>query len=263
MELIQNADDNVYNHGVTPTLTVSFGHRILQLSCNERGFSRKNVEALCKIGSSTKAGAEKAAGYIGEKGIGFKSVFKVAGVVWINSGQYSFKFDKKASLGMLAPIWADFPGPHAPGWTSIRLELLPEYADEDLVRDLRALDSRSLLFLRRLRKIDVSVTAKDLGHWSTTMSRNVETPQDTAKNLITLQQDESVQSYVVLRHFVDNLPSEPKRSGICKSPITLAFPHSKYEESGPPSQSVYSFLPIRDFGFKVCFPLLSTVVLCC
>lgn len=42
---------------------------------NERGFSGDNIRALCDVGNSTKK--EPTAGYIGKKGIGFKSVFRV------------------------------------------------------------------------------------------------------------------------------------------------------------------------------------------
>lgn len=43
---------------------------------NEQGFSVENIKALCDIGNSTKK--RSGAGYIGHKGIGFKSVFRVA-----------------------------------------------------------------------------------------------------------------------------------------------------------------------------------------
>jgi hypothetical protein len=37
------------------------------------GFSEANLRALCDVGNSTKAATT---GYIGQKGIGFKSVFR-------------------------------------------------------------------------------------------------------------------------------------------------------------------------------------------
>lgn len=48
----------------------------VMVSNNEIGFSAQNIEALCSVGASTKANMKKQ-GYIGEKGIGFKSVFLV------------------------------------------------------------------------------------------------------------------------------------------------------------------------------------------
>ncbi len=45
----------------------------MEVRNNEQGFTEANVRALCAINNSTKKGIQ---GYIGQKGIGFKSVFK-------------------------------------------------------------------------------------------------------------------------------------------------------------------------------------------
>jgi HSP90 family molecular chaperone len=45
------------------------------MECNEDGFTAKNLTVICDVGKSSKLGAQ---GYIGEKGIGFKSVFMAA-----------------------------------------------------------------------------------------------------------------------------------------------------------------------------------------
>ena len=67
MELIQNADDNSYLPGVTPTIRLElFPHAVIVYN-NEQGFSDKNIEAVCNVGGSTKANKT---GYIGQKGIG-------------------------------------------------------------------------------------------------------------------------------------------------------------------------------------------------
>ncbi len=47
-------------------------------------------------------------GFIGEKGIGFKSVFKVANVVHVASGHYQFKLDRREPLGMILPRLSTF-----------------------------------------------------------------------------------------------------------------------------------------------------------
>ena len=67
MELIQNADDNSYLPGVTPTIRLElFPHAVVVYN-NEQGFSDKNIKAICDVGGSTKANKT---GYIGQKGIG-------------------------------------------------------------------------------------------------------------------------------------------------------------------------------------------------
>ncbi|KAK1749729.1 hypothetical protein QBC47DRAFT_131160 [Echria macrotheca] len=252
-ELIQNADDNAYEPASVPSLSISYSNRALQLSCNELGFSRNNVEALCKIGSSTKSGKAKTGTYTGEKGIGFKSVFKVADVVWIRSGHYSFKFVKSEKLGMLTPIWAEFPTSCDPQHTTIRLELKAEYSEKEVVSELRTLDAHILLFLRQLAKISVSVDAYHHESWSTSISKDAVPFQGSAgapMRTVTLKKDEEVQVHLVTTYLVQDIPTEPKRPGVCRSNINLAFPVNGYDDGRVLHQMVYASLPIQDFGFK-------------
>jgi len=72
---VQNADDNIYPEDIEPTLTFILQDKGIIVLNNERGFSADNIRALCDVGNSTKKGRN--AGYIGKKGIGFKSVFRV------------------------------------------------------------------------------------------------------------------------------------------------------------------------------------------
>ena len=68
LELIQNADDNIYNidnFSLGETASIAFilqQKRIIILN-NEVGFSEANVRALCDVGKSTKGIHHK--GYIG------------------------------------------------------------------------------------------------------------------------------------------------------------------------------------------------------
>lgn len=73
---VQNADDNAYPDNVVPTLIFILQPTGIIVLNNETGFSGHNIRALCDVGSSTKKGSS--AGYIGQKGIGFKSVFRVS-----------------------------------------------------------------------------------------------------------------------------------------------------------------------------------------
>lgn len=90
LELIQNADDNDYAPGVDPQLIFKLSPERLVLVNNEVGFSEKNVRALCDVGKSSKT---KKTGYIGEKGIGFKSVFTISNTPEIHSNGYHFRFE--------------------------------------------------------------------------------------------------------------------------------------------------------------------------
>jgi hypothetical protein len=250
LELVQNADDNNYNHN-SPTVVISYRNRRLQVSCNEVGFQRRNVEAVCRIGRSTKAGGGNATRYIGEKGIGFKSVFKVADTVWIQSRHYQFKFDKREKLGMIAPVWSRSPEPGRAGFTSITLQLSPDQDDTDLINELRGFDPRILIFLRRLREIKIFIEEKGGSSWATTLARHDEIGPGNDHQVITLRSDNNAMKYLTTSHTVTQLPHDEKRAGCSSSHILLAFPVS---ENGSPEispQHVFAFLPVRDYGFKV------------
>src|SRR5213075_1003116 len=98
-ELIQNAEDNRYTiaakEGEPPSLIFVVSKAKIEIESNEDGFSVPNVAAICNVGKSTKYGVY---GYIGEKGIGFKSVFKIARRVHVQSEPYSFAFDYDQDL---------------------------------------------------------------------------------------------------------------------------------------------------------------------
>lgn len=50
LELIQNADDNLYPPGVTRAVEFLLGADRVTLLNNELGFGERNVRALCDIG---------------------------------------------------------------------------------------------------------------------------------------------------------------------------------------------------------------------
>jgi HSP90 family molecular chaperone len=145
-EILQNADDNEYTSD--PTLSFKYTPGFLQIDSNETGFTAANVEAICAVRNSTKSGKNSSERWTGEKGIGFKSVFKVADEVTIFSGPYSFKFDKKQRFGMINPIWIDREGDVPLNKTSIVLKLSDDYSAQELVDELQRFDAHCLLFLR-------------------------------------------------------------------------------------------------------------------
>lgn len=96
-ELLQNADDCNYPEGATPTFVMSLSGDQLQVDYNETGFTKNNVRALTAIGESTKKKLLNGeTSEIGEKGIGFKSVFSVASKVDIHSNGFDFCLTDKA-----------------------------------------------------------------------------------------------------------------------------------------------------------------------
>ena len=91
-ELLQNADDCIYPDDVVPEFKLEEEESVLKISYNEQGFTRDNVRAITAIGESTKnlllSGDKRS---IGEKGVGFKSVFGVAESVDIHSNGFDFR----------------------------------------------------------------------------------------------------------------------------------------------------------------------------
>ena len=247
LELIQNADDNTYDCAI-PSLDFTYRRGSLRVDCNEIGFTESNVRAICKIGESTKVGLGQSTRYIGEKGIGFKSVFKVASVVYISSGNFSFKFDQSQLVGIIAPVWSDFPEPTLPGYTSFYLQLFEDCDEDQFAYDIRHLDLKMLIFLKQLRQINLNFILDD---------GQVQTRRLWREDLLAggsvvtrLHGGTSSSDYLVVNHLLAQLPVEKDRLGIQATEVLLAFPQSTGTREGV-TQSVYAYLPIRNYGFKV------------
>ncbi|MGL4499075.1 MAG: sacsin N-terminal ATP-binding-like domain-containing protein, partial [Planktothrix sp.] len=110
-ELLQNADDLPTISGQVNVKFVILKNYLLVLH-NGKPFDDKNVDAICSISKSTKSQDLEQTGY---KGIGFKSVFSDSECVYINSGDFSFKFDRNSTKHQkpdqtpwqIKPIWVE------------------------------------------------------------------------------------------------------------------------------------------------------------
>ncbi len=118
LELIQNADDNNYPPHFTemgysqtssfdlPSLKFVIDDQAITVLNNECGFSENNIRAICDVGKSTK-GAHRS-GYIGQKGIGFKSVFRITDTPSIHSNSFHIRFDASTDpIGFILPHWCE------------------------------------------------------------------------------------------------------------------------------------------------------------
>ncbi|KAI0435663.1 hypothetical protein F4803DRAFT_544782 [Xylaria telfairii] len=249
LELIQNADDNTYSCE-NPEVNFTYRKGSLRVDCNEVGFTESDIRAICQIGQSTKAGLGRSKRYIGEKGIGFKSVFKVAHTVYISSRTFSFKFDQSQPTGIIAPIWAEFPEPALPGYTSFLLQLSPSCDEEQLAREIQDLDPNLLIFTRTLRQINLTIMRDGHRMWTRKLWRQV--LLHDVLPVTVLHSGNSHQRHVVIRHCVSQLPFEEKRLNCSESELLIAFPLS--DNNIPPPRHttypVYAFLPVQDYGFK-------------
>ncbi|RCV38302.1 hypothetical protein SETIT_8G131500v2 [Setaria italica] len=184
MELIQNAEDNDYPSGAAPALefvitskdiTCSGATATLLVFNNESGFTPANIESICRIGKSTKRG-KRSSGYIGEKGIGFKSVFLVSRNPHIFSNGYQIKFREDPSpecgIGYIVPEWVE-ENPSISDIAKIYSSfkslptttfILPLKSDKiDAVKkELSNTHPEVLLFLSKIRQISVREVNDDL-----------------------------------------------------------------------------------------------------
>lgn len=222
-----------------------------------QGFNSSNVEAICSIRSSTKSG-QGHVGRTGEKGIGFKSVFKVADVVWVRSRGFAFKFDKARPFGIIAPVWEELPEPYPilENHTSFLLQLNDNCDKAELVNTLLNLDQTCLLFTRRLRHITVRVTQDDQTQTKEMRRRD---GADANGGITVLEVGDKVSTYIITKRQVGNLPDEPKRPGLKTSELVLAFcaPEDATNATWE-IQNVHNVLPIGKYGLKVRFNPRST-----
>ncbi|KZV63260.1 hypothetical protein PENSPDRAFT_691796 [Peniophora sp. CONT] len=257
LEFIQNADDNTYLPDVTPTLRIRLQDDKLTISSNEIGFNAENVRAICSIGESTKAG-KKEQGYIGEKGIGFKSSFKVSDVIHIASNEYRFKFDRRERLGMIVPSW-DPDAPAVEGETTFTLDISGD-TSASLAADLLKINPSLLLFMRRLRALHIDIeTDSPPFSFSAKFSCNVEETHETGFSRVRIKREEVKAGqqrlfrsrYLILSESLSMADiQEPKRIGIDTSQLTLAFPIKKDGSPDISPQNVFAYLPLGSFGFK-------------
>ena len=92
-----------YAPGTFPTYEFKLLPGALLCSSNETGFTQENVEALSRIGRSSKRDRES----IGEKGVGWKSVYCITDEPHVLSKDHAFKFSKARELGKFLPTCLD------------------------------------------------------------------------------------------------------------------------------------------------------------
>ena len=106
LELIQNSDDNSYESAnmIEPTLIFLIEPNQITMFNNEIGFHSKHINAICDVKASTKGKHQR--GYIGRKGIGFKSVFTITDRPEIHSNGYHIQFNlDNGHIGYILPNW--------------------------------------------------------------------------------------------------------------------------------------------------------------
>jgi hypothetical protein len=255
-ELIQNAEDNLYSDDVAPSLSLTLEQDRIIIDSNESGFTVANIEAICKIGQSTKSSKK---GYIGEKGIGFKSVFKVAHKVHVQSEPYSFAFEHHPGddgLGMLTPLDENH-GPVPVGTqTRIILHLREDCDRAERRQEFLNLPDTLLLFLENLKQLSINIELPSYPQQHTTYHlKSHNTNTGGLKNRVFIEK--SVGQSVTRHHFwikrrqISDMPFHEARKDNLKAEVVLAFPLDADETPICGPQPIYAFLPLRNENFKV------------
>ena len=275
-ELLQNTDDNNYSTaidaGQDPFMSFKLYHDRVVVDCNENGFTDENLTAICDIGNSSKTKTE---GYIGEKGIGFKSVFMAAWKVHIQSGFLSFSFVHEkgnTGMGMVQPIWEDsteaIPQTNYTRMTLFLHQDNREGERKKIKEQLKTLEPAILLFVQRLKRIDITFYDEDgEQEWATRLTKRPASKANCEvldKYIAGMDALGSVTPeshiYHVTKHLAKNVArhehrelaaSEEADPSFRQSEIVLAFPVSAEFVPVIEPQKVFSFLPMRQMGFNV------------
>lgn len=250
LELIQNADDNQYKNGVKPKLRIQLSPSRLIVSNNETGFTEENVRVLCRVGQSSKL---KKDGYIGEKGIGFKSVFTVSDAPEIHSNGFHFRFDhinKERLLGYVIPNWYPATEPIDDSVTTI---ILPAKLGESFAaQTLVDLDPRLLLFLRKIRQFELQMPGSNSTFVRSSKGFDVQLTTALHPDEGDVQRNSFRYVRFASQISMSDIRDE-KREGIEATELVVAFPIDDAGKAAPePSCPTFAFLPIRSFGFKFC-----------
>lgn len=242
------------------------------VECNEDGFTKNDLSAICSVGQSTKSVSY---GYIGAKGIGFKSVFIAAWKVFIQSGHFSFSFEhrrEEEDLGMVIPIWQDVEE-QSPGLLTRMTLYFHETGDPDELEHLRGiifqqlgdLDHTCLLFLRNIEKLRITFhdengedqTSKIFCVGDTNGHR---VALDTTTTNADGSSKTEARHYHVTRHVASDLSrsanrtvagSDEARAGSSQAEIVLAFPLTADSQPLLGPQDIFAFLPVRRSDYKL------------
>jgi hypothetical protein len=253
LELIQNAEDNHYGANVDPSLSFRLtandptgtpgADGALIIENNELGFLFDNVDAICDVGRSTKTKQE---GYIGEKGIGFKSVFQVSSNPHVLSHGYRFRLpetDPTTKLGYIVPVWVgSVPEGVQDSGTTIVLPLKPGRL-RDLSRSLREIAPETILFLKKLRSLSIQI---DDTYKCTVIKDAADTP--LVKLLCEVECKDTVPACTEQLFWVRTVTfTRPenivalKRDNIFERDVTIAIPLSADTKS---KGELYAYLPV-------------------
>ncbi|XP_074643214.1 uncharacterized protein LOC141900295 isoform X2 [Tubulanus polymorphus] len=258
LELIQNADDNAYpertkSKRFIPSMQFIIDNDSVTILNNECGFKPEHMKALCDVGNSTK-GKHKY-GYIGQKGIGFKSVFRITDKPEVHSNGFHVCFDATSGpTGYILPHWIEDKTPEtANKWmTKIHLPVKTDPENDaytaSLAHRFHDIKPSLLLFLHRLRSLSI---INKIENSTLEMTR-----RDVGMDVVEIRHSNGIEKWLVVKKQLDaSQISLQAKSGVDieSSEIALAFKlHHKdlITKVVPNMQHVFAYLPLRSYGFR-------------
>lgn len=261
-ELVQNAEDNNYVRAEEadedPFLLFGLYPDKIVIDSNEDGFDEDNVKSICSTGESSKSLPR----YIGEKGIGFKSVFKIATKVHIQSGPFSFFFEHRpgdGGLGMVTPNYEPHRELPPDVRTRMTLTLIDDLDTSHVHKDFYGLPKTLLLFLSKLKRITIT-RADALGpeseityskRFNKTIQRATLTKLLRSSGVRETKREKTLNDYHITERLVASLPKVRARLHYNQALVILAFPLDRQAVPILEQQHVFAYLPIRQVGFSV------------
>lgn len=190
LELIQNADDAYIGAEVdeknSNNVLIEYKSNVLRISNKGITFDRESVERLSQ-GNASGKGLQ----YIGNKGVGFRSILNWADEIRIFSADYSFGFSKKFAEEKMTYLKngfqnirdelkinpnISFPVLWAPYWieksnkepdydTTIEILIDPKTQNDEwnVQQQIKELDSNILLFMQNIKKIYIKTDSDYYG----------------------------------------------------------------------------------------------------
>jgi hypothetical protein len=268
-ELFQNADDNKYTKaqsaGDDPCISFLIYHDKLVVECNEYGFTEENIRAISDIGKSSKQGAQ---GYIGEKGIGFKSTFMAAWKVQIQSGPFSFYFQHRegdSGIGMITP---DLPRPMTRTTLYLHDNGNPgnlQSRRDGIIKQIFDLQGTALLFLQNLHKVNIVLFDEDGRTMRSKQITMVKSDRDSMVQLRTIESRGTVSTQTMAHFYFAShtaldlaknenrtyTDAEDKAKAYSTAQVCVAFPMNDNDEPIIEAQELFAFMPVRKVGFNV------------
>jgi hypothetical protein len=263
-QLVQNCDDNAYDACVLPTLRIEVAEDGIAFHNNEAGFRSEHIVALCSIGESTK---QAQTGYIGQKGIGFKSVFKITQRPRVHSRTFHFEFRAPGApgadaqeIGYIIPSPLPVPaGFDTARGTRIVLPFTAEGASSGgssgsdargLAAKVCDIEGSLLLFLNKLRRLEVADSSRAF------LDERVMCRVDEGRGVICIEERAGANLRAERWHVTErvlraHIPRDDGGGCAESTRLAIAIPLlPEAELRRPPPRDVCAFLPLRSYGFR-------------